>query len=62
MMITSYLTDPMRGYERMTEEEILKYKPKYSRAHGVKRPDTRKILALATGIFAVLTIATKLLV
>jgi penicillin-binding protein-related factor A (putative recombinase) len=61
MLTESYINDSMRQYERWAENEIIKYKPKHVKPHGIKRPDTRKIVAVAVGIFVILVIAIEML-
>ena len=60
-MLTSYLNDSLREYERRVREEILPYKPKHSKPYGINRPDTRNILATLVGIFAIIGIAVECL-
>ncbi len=54
-MAVTGITDAMLQYEKATEV-IYKNKPKYSKAHGVKRPETTNIVAVLTVIFLVLVI------
>ncbi len=54
-MAVTGITDAMIQYERATEA-IYKNKPKYSKPHGIKRPDTRNIVAVLAGIFLVLVV------
>jgi hypothetical protein len=61
MLTESYMNDSMRQYERWAENEIIKYKPKHAKPHGIKRPDTRKIVAAAVGIFVILMIVIEML-
>ena len=53
-MKTEYLTAPMLQYEKWAEESVVRYKPKYQRPFGIRRPDSTNILAGATGVFVVL--------
>ncbi len=54
-MAVTGITDAMLQYEKATET-IYKNKPKYSKAHGVKRPDTGNIVAGLTIIFLILVV------
>ena len=54
-MAVTGITDAMLQYEKATEV-IYKNKPKYSKAHGVKRPEAINIVAWLTGLFLVLVI------
>ena len=51
-MAVTGITDSMYQYERATEV-IYNNKPKYSKPHGIKRPDTKNIVAALTGLFLV---------
>ncbi len=42
-------------------EAIYNHKPKHAKAHGIKRPDTRNIVAVLTGIFVVVVIISMLM-
>jgi hypothetical protein len=44
------ITDPMRQYERATEE-LWKGKSKNGRAYGIKRPEAMNIVAVLSGLF-----------
>jgi hypothetical protein len=44
-MLTYYMNDSMRAYEKWAENEIINSKPKHMKPHGIKRPDTRKVVA-----------------
>jgi len=54
-MAVTGISDAMLQYSRATEV-IYNNKPKYSKPHGIKRPDTRNIIAVLTVIFLVLVI------
>ncbi|OPY54864.1 MAG: hypothetical protein A4E48_00204 [Methanosaeta sp. PtaU1.Bin060] len=58
MAITG-ITDAMHQYGKTTES-IYKNKPKYPKAHGVKRPETTNIIAGLTIIFLLLVIISML--
>jgi hypothetical protein len=60
MLTESYINDSMRQYERWAEEEIIKYKPKHPKPHGIKRPESIKIVAAAVGIFVIAVIIAQL--
>lgn len=45
----------MIQYGKATEV-IFNNKPKYSKPHGIKRPDSRNIIAVLAGIFLVLVV------
>jgi len=49
------ITDSMIQYGKATEV-IFNNKPKYSKPHGIKRPDSRNIIAVLAGIFLVLVV------
>jgi len=49
------ITESMIQYGKATEV-IFNNKPKYSRPHGIKRPDSRNIIAVLAGIFFVLVV------
>jgi len=51
-MAVTGITDSMYQYERATEL-IYNNKPKYSKPYGIKRPDTKNIVAVLTGLFLV---------
>jgi hypothetical protein len=53
------ITDAMVQYER-TAESIYKNNPKHGKPHGIKRPDTRNIFAVLTGLFVIFTIIAQL--
>ncbi len=59
-MLTSYINDSMRQYERWAENEIVTTKPKHSKPHGIKRPDARKIVAAAAIIIAICVVIIQL--
>ena len=51
-MAVTGITDSMYQYERATEV-IYNNKPKNSKPYGIKRPDTKNIVAALTGLFLV---------
>jgi hypothetical protein len=51
-MAVTGITDSMYQYERATEV-IYNNKPKYSKAYGIKRPDTKNVIVVLTGLFLV---------
>jgi hypothetical protein len=59
-MAVTGITDAMIQYSRATEV-IYNNKPKYSKPHGVKRPDTKNIIAALTVIFVVLVAISMLM-
>ncbi len=54
------ITDPMRQYEKSTEE-IYKNKPKRGRPYGIKRPDTVNIVGGIAGLFVILVLVSEFL-
>ena len=54
-MAVTGITESMIQYGKATEV-IFNNKPKYSRPHGIKRPDSRNIIAVLAGIFFVLVV------
>jgi hypothetical protein len=59
-MAVNGITDSMTQYEKMTEV-IYNNKPKYSKPHGIKRPDTKNIIAVLTGLFLVFVLIAQLM-
>jgi hypothetical protein len=57
-MSVTGITDSMIQYERATEV-IYNNKPKYSKPHGVKRPEAKNIVAVLTGLFLVLVVIAQ---
>lgn len=57
-MAVTGITDSMYQYERATEV-IYNNKPKYSKPHGIKRPDTKNIVAALTGLFLVFVLIAQ---
>jgi hypothetical protein len=57
-MAVTGITDSMYQYERATEV-IYNNKPKYSKPHGIKRPDTKNIIAALTGLFLVFVLIAQ---
>ena len=57
-MAVTGITDSMYQYERATEV-IYNNKPKYSKPHGIKRPDTKNIVAVLTGLFLVFVLIAQ---
>ena len=58
-MLTSYINDSMRAYERWAEVEIIKCKSKHSKPYGIKQPETMKIVAAAIVIFVIVVIIAQ---
>lgn len=54
-MAVTGITDSMMQYGKATEV-IFNNKPKYSKPHGIKRPDSKNIIAVLAGIFVVLVV------
>ncbi len=54
-MAASGITDSMIQYER-SMETTFNNKPKYSKSHGVKMPDSTKIIAVLAGVFIILVV------
>jgi len=54
-LAVSGITDSMTQYWK-ANEAIYNNKPKYSKQYGVKRPDSKSIIAVLAGIFVVLVI------
>jgi len=52
------ITDAMRQYERSTDE-IVRRKPKRGREHGIKRPDSKNIVAGITVLFVVFVLISQ---
>ena len=59
MLTESYINDSMRQYEKWAENEIMKNKPKHPKAHGIKQPETMKLVAAVAGIFAIVVIIAQ---
>jgi hypothetical protein len=57
-MAVTGITDSMYQYERATEV-IYNNKPKYSKPHGIKRPDTKNIVAVLAGLFLVFVLIAQ---
>jgi len=57
-MAVTGITDAMIQYGKATEV-IYNNKPKYSKPHGIKRPDARNIIAVLAGIFLVFVVITQ---
>ena len=57
-MAVNGITDAMTQYEKMSEV-IYSNKPKYSKPYGIKRPDTRNIVAVLTGLFLVFVVIAQ---
>jgi hypothetical protein len=58
-MAVTGITDAMVQYERNTES-IYKNKPKNSKPHGIKTPDSVNIIALLAGLFFVFAVIAQL--
>ena len=59
-MSVTGITDQMAQYEKGTEV-IYRNKPKNPKIYGIKRPDSRNIVAVLTGIFLVLVVIAQLM-
>jgi hypothetical protein len=57
-MSVTGITDQMIQYGRGTEV-IYNNKPKNQKEYGIKRPDTRNIVAVLTGLFLVFVVITQ---
>jgi hypothetical protein len=58
-MAVTGIGEPMIQYGKASES-IYNHKPKHSKKHGIKMPDTRNIIAVFAGIFVVVVIITQL--
>jgi hypothetical protein len=52
------ITDPMRQYEKATEE-LWRRKSKNGRAYGIKRPESINIVAVLSGLFVLFVIVAE---
>jgi hypothetical protein len=59
-MAVTGITDAMVQYEKNTES-IYKSKPKNSKPHGIKMPDSTNIIALLAGLFFVFAVIAQLM-
>jgi hypothetical protein len=59
-MATTGITDTMIQYEK-TSETICEHRPKHPKLHGIKRPDTRDIIAVLAGIFVIVVVIVQLM-
>jgi hypothetical protein len=59
-MSVTGITDQMGQYEKGTEV-IYQNKPKNPKLYGIKRPDSRNIVVVLTGIFLVLVVIAQLM-
>ncbi len=59
-MAVTGITDAMIQYGRATEVVFMN-KPKNSKPYGIKRPDSRNIIAVLTGIFLAIVIISALM-
>jgi len=57
-MAVTGITDQMAQYEKGTEV-IYRNKPKNPKLCGIKRPDSKNIVAVLTGIFLVLVLIAQ---
>lgn len=57
-MSVTGITDQMAQYEKITEV-IYRNKPKNPKIYGIKRPDSKNIVAVLTGIFLVLVVIVQ---
>lgn len=59
-MSVTGINDQMRKYgEDM--EVVYNNRPKHGKEHGIKRPDTRNIIAVFAGIFVIVVVITQLM-
>jgi hypothetical protein len=58
-MAVTGITDQMLQYGKATEA-VYNYKPKNAKPHGIKRPDTRNIIAVLTGLFVVFVVISQI--
>jgi hypothetical protein len=59
-MVATGITDAMIQYEKAAEA-IYKNKPKHPKLHGLKRPDTRDLIAVFAGLFVVVVVISQLM-
>jgi hypothetical protein len=59
-MAVTGINDQMLQYGKATEA-VYNNKPKYSKPHGIKRPDTKNIVAVLTGLFVVIVAITQIM-
>lgn len=57
-MTVTGITDQMMQYGRVTEA-IYNNKPKNPKIYGIKRPDSRNIVAVLTGLFLVFVVIAQ---
>ena len=57
-MAVTGISDAMIQYGKATEA-VYNHKPKYSKPHGIKRPESRNIVAVLTGLFLVLVVIAQ---
>jgi hypothetical protein len=57
-MAVTGISDAMIQYGKATEA-IYNHKPKHSKPHGIKRPESRNIIAVLTGLFSVLVVIAQ---
>lgn len=57
-MSVTGISDQMMQYGRATEV-VYNNKPKHPKAHGIKMPDSRNIIAALTGLFLVLVVIAQ---
>ncbi|MCX6679905.1 MAG: hypothetical protein NTX42_06040 [Methanothrix sp.] len=59
-MSVTGINDQMRKYgEDM--EVVYKNRPKHGKEYGIKRPDTRNIIAVFAGIFVIVVVISQLM-
>lgn len=59
-MAVTGITDQMLQYGKATEV-IFNNKPKHGKEHGVKRPDTKNIVAVLAGLFLIFVVIAQLM-
>jgi hypothetical protein len=59
-MTVTGINDQMLQYGKATEA-VYNNKPKYSKPHGIKRPDTKNIVAVLTGLFVVIVAISQIM-
>lgn len=59
MAITG-ITDQMLQYGKATEV-IFNNKPKHEKEHGIRRPDTKNIVAVLAGLFLIFVVIAQLM-
>ena len=57
-MTVTGINDQMLQYGKATEA-VYNNKPKYSKPYGIKRPDTKNIVAVLTGLFLIFVLIAQ---